>query len=63
MKPVFLTLTLAGVAFAAPTELEKRQATQNGLDGPCKPVTMVFARGSTETGNMVKLTTFGNDVF
>ncbi|KPM36325.1 hypothetical protein AK830_g10251 [Neonectria ditissima] len=27
-------------------------STQNGLDGDCKAVTVIFARGTTETGNV-----------
>jgi cutinase len=44
---------LAGIVSAAPA-LEKRQATQNDLkSGECKKVTLIFARASTEPGNMV----------
>jgi cutinase len=56
-------LVLAGSAFAAP--IESRQAaaaatpatnlagdTQNGLQGACKGTTVIFARGTTETGNV-----------
>jgi len=43
---------LAGIVSAAPA-LEKRQATQNDLkSGECKKVTLIFARASTEPGNM-----------
>lgn len=48
-----LTLLAASSVFAAPTaDLEKRQ-TANGLSGPCKKVMMIYARGSTELGNVV----------
>ncbi|KAF1987840.1 carbohydrate esterase family 5 protein, partial [Aulographum hederae CBS 113979] len=44
----------AALSLAAPTELVERQtATSNDVtNGACKPVTFVFARGSTEGGNM-----------
>lgn len=65
MKPSFLAL-VAGltVVGAMPTtystvdELQERQieTTSNDLkDGPCKDVTFIMARGSTEEGNMVRL--------
>ncbi|KAL2829508.1 cutinase [Aspergillus cavernicola] len=53
-----LVAALAGLAIASPTprsNLQLRQAldTANDLkNGDCKSVTFIFARGSTETGNM-----------
>lgn len=59
-----LVAALATVALATPVPnanpeadiaLERRQIT-NSKDlenGDCKPVAFIFARGSTETGNMV----------
>jgi len=44
---------LLGVAIAAPTDLEKRQVTANDVkSGSCKKVILIFARASTEPGNM-----------
>lgn len=56
---IALAAGLAGLAVAAPStnvgELHKRQATQNDLkSGTCKKVTLIFARASTEQGNMVR---------
>lgn len=37
------------------SELAKRQSlstTRNDLSGPCKPVTVIFARGTSEAGNV-----------
>jgi hypothetical protein len=51
---LLVALSVAGNALAYPSqELIRRQATSNDLDGPCKDVTLVFARASTEKGNMV----------
>jgi len=49
--------SLVGLAAAAPStsvsSFHKRQATQNDLkSGSCKKATLVFARASTEMGNM-----------
>ena len=54
-----LLFALAGTACSSP--LSKRQSfagdTQNGLkNGGCKPVTVIFARGTTESGNVGTLT-------
>jgi len=45
---------LSGLAAAAPSlQLDKRQITANDLQGgACKKVTLIFARASTEVGNM-----------
>lgn len=46
-----LVLTVATVAFAAP--IERRGLISNDLlNGPCKAVTVIFARGTTELGNI-----------
>lgn len=57
-------VTLAVVAASA-SPIEKRQfgfggtgSTANELDGPCRAYTFVFARGSTEIGNMVRSAAF-----
>jgi len=50
----FLELTLvafAGIGASA-SFLDKRQTTANDLQGACKKVTLIFARASTEPGNM-----------
>lgn len=42
-------------ALPVPTDLEERQsisATRNDLSGACKPITIIFARGTAELGNV-----------
>jgi cutinase len=54
---VAATPVLNGRSLVAST-LESRQVSDESddlLDGPCKEVTFIFARGSTEPGNMVIL--------
>jgi hypothetical protein len=50
-----ISLALVGTAWSSPA-LEPRQSfsgdTQNGLSGPCKAYTIIFARGTTEGGNV-----------
>ncbi|USW52123.1 Putative cutinase/acetylxylan esterase, alpha/Beta hydrolase, cutinase, serine active [Septoria linicola] len=57
MKIAVLASLLAATAIAAPTEmLEARQAvgnTANELEiGACRPLILIFARGSTQPGNL-----------
>ncbi|GAB7330692.1 hypothetical protein MBLNU13_g02254t1 [Cladosporium sp. NU13] len=55
MKFTAVVALLAAVAAAVPTGLERRQLgmTENELkSGSCKKITLVYARGSTEMGNM-----------
>jgi len=58
MKFLFtVTGLLAGLAAAAPLELETRQISQNEISfGTCSGIDIAFiwARGSTEPGNFVK---------
>lgn len=56
---IFSSALLATLVSAAPHDIEARQSTKVGstanefVTGGCKPVVMLFARGSTEAGNMV----------
>ena len=45
----------AAAANPVPNTLVARQSSESDEleDGPCKAVTFIFARGSTEAGNMV----------
>ncbi|WYZ37051.1 hypothetical protein EsH8_II_000557 [Colletotrichum jinshuiense] len=50
-------LTLVGTAASSPVTIQPRQtdfssSTQNGLNGDCKAMIIVFARGTTEGGNV-----------
>ncbi|KEY64790.1 hypothetical protein S7711_08069 [Stachybotrys chartarum IBT 7711] len=50
-----LTIALAALAAASPIEIRQNRvgSTANEFkDGGCKPIIMIFARGSTEVGNM-----------
>jgi hypothetical protein len=53
----FLPLLLAPLIVASPTQLGRRQyISANDLtSGNCKDVMFLFARGSTEVGNMVRM--------
>lgn len=51
---LFTTLTNA-LPTPTPSDLEDRQsisATRNDLAGDCKPITIIFARGTVEPGNV-----------
>lgn len=52
---VILALAAAPSSLATPT-IRPRQSfagdTENGLSGPCKAFTVIFARGTTESGNV-----------
>lgn len=50
----FLIGVLAVCTMSAPVE-KRADMTENELtDGDCREVTFIMARGSTETGNMVR---------
>ena len=56
MKFSLVVSALLGAVIAAPSvsSIDKRQVTANDLKvGGCKKVTLIFARASTEVGNMV----------
>jgi hypothetical protein len=52
-----LPLLLAPLIAASPTGIDRRQfISANDLtDGNCKDTMFIFARGSTEVGNMVRM--------
>lgn len=52
-----LAASLFGLTLAAPsTELVKRQSSSTELEnGACRRITLIFARGSTEPGNLVRV--------
>lgn len=53
MKTATLFAALAATAVASP--LSKRGVTENEVEnGECRTYTFIFARGSTEIGNMVR---------
>jgi cutinase len=64
MKFWVLTLSiLVGIA-ATSLVLDKRQATANDVQqGDCKKVTLIFARASTEPGNMVNNSRWSEERF
>lgn len=50
----FTAISFFGASLAAPTAIETRQlsSTRNDLSGACKDVTVIYARGTTELGNV-----------
>lgn len=57
------TILLALLPFAIASPVERQLgggsftgSTQNGLSGPCKAVTVIFARGTSEIGNVGSVT-------
>ena len=51
---VTLSKAIAAVPDAQPQRISKRGygIQSDGLSGPCKPVTIIFARGTLELGNI-----------
>jgi len=59
MKPIVAAVALlATVSTAKSVELHKRQSSNEVTSGACKDVLFIFARGSTEPGNMVYMIIF-----
>jgi cutinase len=54
MKIASTIALLAALAAASNAVLQKRQSSNDLLRGSCKEVIFIFARGSTEPGNMVR---------
>lgn len=59
---IYSPLLLSTLALTSPVDLSARQlggsSTSNELqNGDCRDITFIFARGSTETGNMVEPST------
>jgi cutinase len=53
MRPSLVVFAVAGLTPTVSATLEKRQSTLNELSGACRKVIFVWARASTEPGNMV----------
>jgi hypothetical protein len=49
MKFPILTLALAALSFAAPTDVSKRQSSRDEFVGqPCSEIILFYVRGTTE---------------
>jgi hypothetical protein len=54
MKLPLVAFAVAGLTPAVLATIQKRQSTLNELSGSCRKVIFVWARASTEPGNMVR---------